>query len=75
MLQKIILHLHFIKSLKRDIIYELCLWIIEEYACFILTHWDVSKLKYGTHEQECILFLYCAESLTHKNIYTVILCL
>ena len=35
MLQKLILHS--IKSLKRDKITKLCLWILEAHSCFILT--------------------------------------
>ena len=36
MLQKLILHLHFTKSLLCDKIYNLCLWIIEEHIMLII---------------------------------------
>ena len=56
MLQELILHLSSTKSLKHDNINKLCLWIIEEHICFILTPDPVSKLRHGTHAQQYTLF-------------------
>ena len=49
---KLIIYLHFTKTLKRDNIYHLCLWIIEEHSCLILTSLHVSKLRYDAHAQK-----------------------
>ena len=35
--KKLKLHTHFTKSSKRENIYKLCLWMLEEHTCFILT--------------------------------------
>ena len=70
-IQKLILYLHFTKSLNRDNIYNLCLWIKEEYSCLILTPLHVSKLRYGAHVQEYTLLLHCAESFRRDNTYFI----
>ena len=66
-----ILQLHFTKVLKRDNIYKLCLCIIEEHSCLILTALACAKLRYDTHVPEYTLFLQSAELLRHNNIYIV----
>ena len=71
--QKLILYLHFTKSLKRDNIYKLCLWILEEHSCLIKTLLHVQKLKYDAHAQEYTLLLHCAESFRRDNTYTLYL--
>ena len=52
MLRKLILHLHFTKSHKRDSIYELCLLHYGKTFLVNVTPWHVSKLIYCTHAQE-----------------------
>ena len=46
-----ILYLHFTKSLKRDGIYKLCLWIIEQHSCLILNALAGVKAGYDAHVQ------------------------
>ena len=47
MLQKLILLKDITKSIKRDKINKLCLWIREKHSCFISTHYPLSKLRYS----------------------------
>ena len=42
-------HTQFTKSLKRDNIYLLCLWMPEEHNRLILTSYHLPKLKYTAH--------------------------
>ena len=46
------LNIHLTKSPKRDHIYKLCLYTLEEYKRLILTYLYVPKLKYCTHAQK-----------------------
>ena len=48
--RKVIVHLNFTKALKCEYVYKLCLWILEEHVCLILTNQHVLRLKYrGTY--------------------------
>ena len=51
MVRKLKLHIHFTQSPKRDNIYKLCLWMLEEHKCLILTSQLVAKLRYRAHAQ------------------------
>ena len=59
------LHIHYTKSLKRDNIYKLCLWMPEEHNRLVLTSWHFPKLRYRA---KCIPFLHFTESLERDNI-------
>ena len=50
--QKLKLNIHLTKSPKRDHVYKLCLYTLEEDKCLILTSLCVPKLKYSTHAQK-----------------------
>ena len=63
MLQKLSLHLHFTKSLKRDNVYQLCLWLLEEHICLAF-----SKTKIWASAWKYKLLLHWAESLKRDNI-------
>ena len=49
---KLKLNIHLTKSPKRDHIYKLCLYTLEEHKSLILTSFYVPKLKYRTHAQK-----------------------
>ena len=49
---KLKLNVHLTKSPKRDHIYKLCLYPLEEHKCLILTFCFVPKLKYSTHAKK-----------------------
>ena len=49
---KLKLNIHLTKSTKRDQIYKLWLYTLEEHNCSILTSLYVPKLKYSTHAQK-----------------------
>ena len=64
MLGKLILHLHFTKSLECNNISKLCLWITEEHTCLILTPKHVSRPRYDAHTQEYKLLLHSHSGIT-----------
>ena len=45
MLQKVILHLYFTKSLKRNDIYKFCLRTLKEHICLVITPQHVLRLR------------------------------
>ena len=53
MLPKFKLNIHFTKSPKRDNIYKLCLWMLEQHSCIILRSLHVPMLRYRAHATKC----------------------
>ena len=49
---KLKLNIHLTKSPKRDHIYILCLYMVEEPNCLKLASLYVPKLKYSTHARK-----------------------
>ena len=66
--QKLNLYIHFTKSSQHDNIYKLCLWMLEEHSCLILTPKHVSTLRYRAHAQKCKPLLHCTKSLKRNDI-------
>ena len=68
--QKLKLHIHLTRTLKRANIYNLYLHILKEHNCLILTSYHVLKLWYGVHAPNDKHLLPCTESLKHNDIDT-----
>ena len=70
-IEKLIIYLHFTKSLKHDSIYKLCLWLLGEHIYLVLVLAHVKAPIYSTHVQDYrpTLLLHCAEPLRSNNIY------